>query len=299
MLQQNSHSTQSKPQPPQQENLQPTSPPKNQVVKQQATFQRYEYKYRLSARQHACLMAVLQEHMELDNFGRHTIHNIYFDTPDYLLIRRSLEKPVYKEKLRLRWYSKVEDPNNYQENTTFLSYNSPHTPEKKTTIFVELKKKYKGVVYKRRIAQNWQAVTDYFTTGRPFPVKENTNQGQIAQELDYFLKFYGNLQPALYLAYDREAYFGKENGDFRMTFDHNLRCDTGENSNMLPHTKGKAWIIPRNQVLLEVKTGEGLPSWLLDFFAQEQVYRTSFSKYGTAYQDILLPNSLGGDCSIA
>lgn len=233
------------------------------------TFKRYEMKYMLTVAQYERLQEVMADTMIMDDFGKHTINNIYFDTPDFLLIRRSLEKPTYKEKLRVRWYG-------------------ARTEE--TPIFIELKKKYKGIVYKRRIKRSWEETKGYFKTKKPLPNKKS--QKQIAQELDYFMEFYDNLGPALFLGYDREAYFGVENEDFRMTFDQNIRCTQSD----LYHQKlnNGTRILSREFVLLEVKTGEGLPFWLLDFFGREGVYKTSFSKYGTAYNNILLPEMLKG-----
>ncbi len=238
-----------------------------------STFKRYEYKYRINHDQYQELKRAMEGKMKLDDFGKHTINNIYFDTPDYLLIRRSLEKPVYKEKLRIRWYG---------------------TRGSETPVFIELKKKYKGVVYKRRIKQTWEDTRAYFHEN--IPLKSNKNQ-QILRELDYFLKFYLNIGPALFLAYDREAYYGMENGNFRMTFDFNLRYK--ESEDLFEVTEGGKSVIDSSAIILEIKTGEGIPQWLLDFFAQEKVYRTSFSKYGTVYKEILLPPKLGGVANYA
>lgn len=230
---------------------------------QGATFQRYEYKYRMTTAQYDILAEIMKEHMALDQFGRATINNIYFDTPDFLLIRRSLEKPVYKEKLRVRWYGSRQE---------------------KTPIFIELKKKYKGIVYKRRIKRSWAETKDYFKEHIPLP---EGDQAQITHELEYFLDFYKNLRPALFLGYEREAYYGLENPDFRITFDFNIRCTQGEILHQRDNTGTR--VIEKNEVLMEVKTGESVPQWLLQFFADQEVYKTSFSKYGTAYTQIILP----------
>lgn len=237
------------------------------------TFERVEMKYMMTHEQYEIMLQVMEEHMVLDEFGRHNINNIYFDTPDFLLIRRSLEKPVYKEKLRVRWYG---------------------TREARTPIFIELKKKYKGVVYKRRIKRSWEETVNYFYHNNPLP--EGKDQ-QITRELDYFMSFYGTLYPALFLGYDREAFFGKENHDFRMTFDLNIRCN--EDNIQHQRSNGGQRVIPRENVLLEVKTGESLPRWLLDFFAEHEIYKTSFSKYGTAYREQILPRLIGGTEEIA
>src|SRR5699024_4007412 len=95
----------------------------------QETFKRYEKKYILTEEQYACLMLVLGGMFQQDLYGRHKVCNVYFDTPDYRLIRSSIEKPVYKEKLRLRGYAETVGPD--------------------STVYVELKKKFDSVVYKR------------------------------------------------------------------------------------------------------------------------------------------------------
>ena len=92
-------------------------------------FERYEKKYLLDENQYTELQKVLKGRFQIDNYGKTTINNIYYDTPESLLIRRSIEKPVYKEKLRVRSYGKADS---------------------ETQVFIELKKKYKGIVYKRR-----------------------------------------------------------------------------------------------------------------------------------------------------
>lgn len=230
-------------------------------MKAQMVFKRYELKYLLTIEEYLCLRETMKQYMELDQFGRHTIHNVYYDTKDFLLIRRSIEKPCYKEKLRVRSYGNG-------------------TAESK--VFVELKKKYDGVVYKRRLELKKKEAFD-FLSGKA-PLEEQT---QISKEVDYFMKFYKNLEPMVYLSYEREAFFGKEDPDFRMTFDHNIRMkEWAEHDNEKVKSNK---IVKENMVLLEIKTGMGIPVWLVDFFSKYQIYKTSFSKYGTAYQKFLLP----------
>ena len=108
----------------------------------QTVFKRYELKYLLTERQKKCVMEAMEPCMTPDAYGRTTIRNIYFDTADYRLARRSIEKPVYKEKLRIRSYEKASGA-------------SP--------VFVELKKKYKGVVYKRRISMPEREAMEWTT----------------------------------------------------------------------------------------------------------------------------------------
>lgn len=152
----------------------------------QAVFQRYEIKYLLDRSQKEAVLAAMEPYMEPDAYGRSTIRNIYYDTDSYRLARRSGEQPVYKEKLRARSYG-------------------PAKPEDK--VFVELKKKYQGVVYKRRIHIPEQAATDYLAGRADAP-----DRSQITEEIDYFLKFYRTLAPKVFLSYEREAYRTVEPG---------------------------------------------------------------------------------------
>lgn len=225
----------------------------------QTVFKRYELKYMLTTAQYERLKTTVESFMELDQFGRHTIRNVYFDTPDYLLIRRSLEKPCYKEKLRVRSYGKDRE-----------------------RVFVELKKKFDGVVYKRRMELPRKEAFDFLAKGKPL-----AKPTQISREIDYFLRHYQTLQPMMNLDYEREAYFAKGGGELRMTFDHNIRQGEGRP------------ILGAGFVLLEVKTALGIPPWLLEFFSQEQIYKTSFSKYGTAYEKHRLPILIGGTTHVA
>ena len=163
-------------------------------------FQRIEVKYLLSDRQYTELLKRLENMAAIDSYGRTSILNIYFDTPDFKLIERSLEKPVYKEKLRLRTYGVASDD---------------------TNAFIEIKKKYKGVVYKRRINMPYKEAMDYLTKD-----KELKERSQISDEIDYFKHFYKGLKPAMAISYDRIAMAGIEDPDLRITFDENIRWRT-------------------------------------------------------------------------
>ncbi len=235
------------------------------------TFKRYELKYLLTEDQYRSLQQVMDAHMKMDAYGKNTIRNIYFDAPDFLLIRRSLEKPMYKEKLRVRSYG------NFTE---------------KSAVFVEMKKKYDGVVYKRRLTLSQNEAFGFLVDRTP--LEEET---QIAKELAYFMEHYASLEPAIALHYEREAYFGLENKDFRMTFDHDIRINLDNVS--LGNEGVFTPILNPNMVLLEVKTGMGIPAWLLQFFSENKIYKTSFSKYGTAYQKFVLPKMKGGNTYVA
>ena len=212
----------------------------------QDVFERFEKKYLLSTEQYLSLRNALQGKMQVDQYGRHTISNIYWDTPDFSLIRTSLQKPAYKEKLRLRSYGVVE---------------------KNTDVFIELKKKCKGIVYKRRVSlPYWQAQL-YLTHGI-HPPKGN----QILKEIDYFMQFYSP-RPTVFIAYDRVAMFDPQNSGLRITFDQNIRYRTFP----LDLTQG-AWgknVLPDGQILTEIKIPGAMPLWLSRILSQIAAYPTS------------------------
>ncbi len=228
-------------------------------MKYQNTFKRYEIKYALTTAQKEAVLAAMNPYMRLDKYGRTTIRNIYFDTDNFRLIRRSIEKPVYKEKLRVRSYGLA-------------------TPDSK--VFVELKKKYKSVVYKRRLVLRESEVMDAFIGGRPLPV-----QSQIGDEIEYFREYYGELKPQVFLSYEREAYYSLDGTDFRITCDDNIMYRTNDLSRCVP--PGGKSILGEGLVLMEIKTSGAIPLWLTQPFTENRIFKTSFSKYGTAYADML------------
>lgn len=228
----------------------------------QTIFKRHELKYILTKEQKNIVLKAMEPHMSPDKYGRTTIRNLYFDTDNYRLIRRSIEKPAYKEKLRIRSYCKA----------------SPDTP-----VFVELKKKYKGVVYKRRIPLPEKDAVNWICSGNVCTV-----QTQITNEIDYFLAYYGNLHPTVFLSYEREAFFAKDCSDFRVTFDENILCRQSNLS--LESDVGGNLILEDGLTLMEIKCSGGIPLWMTEILSKEHIYKTSFSKYGTAYQTLIYPN---------
>ena len=224
----------------------------------QMVFKRYEMKYLLTRKQKEAVLEAMKPYMEADAYGRSTIRNIYYDTDNYRLVRKSLEKPVYKEKLRVRSYAAVG-------------------PEDK--VFVELKKKYDGVVYKRRIHIPERAAVDYLAGKAASPEKS-----QITDEIDYFLRFYGNLAPKVFLSYEREAFYTKEPGEFRVTFDENILWRETD----LSLEKGVygAPILQPGQTLMEIKTPGNIPLGMVRVLSEEKIRKTTFSKYGNAYTEI-------------
>ena len=258
----------------------------------QAIFKRYELKYMLTRQQKEILLEAMKPYMALDAYGRTTIRNIYYDTDNYRLIRRSIEKPEYKEKLRVRSYRQVSAEEN---------------------VFVELKKKYKSVVYKRRLHMPQEQAQEWLATGQreAFPVQskvaefgqrevqsaqrkgqqprldESYATAQISAEIDYFLQYYETLHPVLFLSYEREAYYALDGGDFRVTFDDHILCRQ-EDLSLTAEVRGE-FILEEDKVLMEIKCSGGIPLWMTEVLSREKLYKTSFSKYGTAYQNIIFP----------
>lgn len=221
----------------------------------QSVFKRYEKKYLLDAVQYQKLIKVINEHMKPDKYGKHTICNIYFDTPDFRLIRTSIEKPVYKEKLRLRSYG---------------------IPTEDSTVFVEIKKKYDGIVYKRRITMSLRDAYRYLFNGIRTP--ENS---QIKREIDYFISYYRPI-PKMYIAYDRVAYFCEEDPNFRITFDSDIRYR--DSDLYLEHGDYGENLIDGEYHLMELKIAGAIPLWLTHALSEFKIYPASFSKYGNIYK---------------
>ena len=226
-----------------------------------AVFKRYELKYMLTLKQKEKILEAMSTYMQLDKYGRTTIRNIYLDTDNYRLIRRSIEKPAYKEKLRIRSYSQA----------------SPDS-----TVFVELKKKYEKVVYKRRLPLCEADAMAWVCRERSCPVDT-----QISREIDYFLDFYGKLKPTVFLSYEREAYYDKGGGDVRVTFDDHILSRQTDVS-LCSTTYGEQ-ILPEGKVLMELKCSGGIPLWMVEVLSRERIYKTSFSKYGMAYSTLIFP----------
>ena len=233
-------------------------------------FRRREIKFLLDPDQRRAVEEELQRRMVPDEHGPSTVCSLYYDTPDYRMIRRSLEKPVYKEKLRLRCYGIA-------------------TAE--ADIFLELKKKYKGVVYKRRVkVTEPEAVAFMQRTG------ELRKQNQISREIRYTRDFYADLEPRVFLCYDREAWYDPADRGFRMTLDRNIRYRT-DRLTLTEDFKGKT-LLPPERSLLEVKAEGGVPLWLVHLLGRENIRKQSFSKYGSAYLELLKEYLMkqGGSC---
>ena len=229
----------------------------------QTVFKRYELKYLLTDRQKQSVLAAMAEYMQPDQYGKTTIRNLYYDTDSYRLIRQSIEKPAYKEKLRVRSYRQVAAGD---------------------SVFVELKKKYGGIVYKRRISLPSDAATTWLSGD-----SHCGQQTQIAREIDYFVELYGTLRPVIFLSYERQAFYAIDGSDFRVTFDNKILCRQEDLS--LESPVYGTDILPEDMTLMEIKCSGGIPMWMARVLSQEKIYKTSFSKYGTAYKTLIFPQT--------
>ncbi len=231
-------------------------------------FDRYEKKFLLTKEKYEDVKKVLEGRMIVDKHsknGGYSICNVYYDTENDDLIAKSIEKPVYKEKLRLRSYG---------------------VPTFSDNVFLEIKKKYDGKVTKRRITLPLEEALDFLENG--IKPKSKINE-QIYKELCYFTQVQYELMPKLYLSYDREAFFGKDDPDFRITFDNNIRSRR-ENVALEAGNYGKQ-LLGEDVHLMEIKVSNAVPFWLASFLSEHEIYAQSFSKYGTVYKNEYVNNS--------
>lgn len=213
-------------------------------------FERYEQKYHISTSLYDKFLSLIKNYLEVHKYGKTTIQSLNYDTDDYRLIRESIEKPIYKEKLRVRCYGLNNDNRD---------------------IYIEMKRKYEGIVYKRRLSCKEYSIEK--------TIEDSTSQ--IGKEISYFYHYYGTLKPKIMIHYDRVAYYD-QNSDLRITFDFSIRYRK-ENLNFHSSLNGKN-LFDSDIVLIEIKSSHPFPLWLCSFLSKEQIYKCSFSKYGNAYQ---------------
>ncbi|WP_241157357.1 polyphosphate polymerase domain-containing protein [Adlercreutzia sp. ZJ242] len=308
-------------------------------------FQRVEKKYRVSAWQRRCVEEALREFMEPDAYGVTRVTSVYWDTPSRSLIARSLEKPLYKEKLRLRAYGiaagkalastflaagaasgapaahaadgalprlaschlgrsarrGAEGSGPERVTAASLAAASPAFASSAALVFVELKKKYQGVVYKRRVGISLAAAQAYLS-GMPyeqaceaFPLDDaalaaeslSARSVQIAREIDAMRARHAQLSPSMGIACDRVAWLPRAEhavglGELRVTFDSALSCLDGAAA----CGRRGSWepVIDNAESVMEIKGAGPLPLWLAAALSGAQAYPTSFSKYGAAAQ---------------
>ena len=225
----------------------------------QMKFERCEKKYILSVPAYKQLAELLVPQMEIDRYGLCTVSSLYYDTDDYRIIRASAERPVYKEKLRLRAYG---------------------TPARDSTVYLELKKKLEGVVYKRRIALPLREAALYLDHG-----VDPGQDSQIFREIDWFVRRYRPRAKVL-LGGDRLALYGKDDPELRITFDFKLRW-RDYNLDLAQGSLGQN-LLPPDQCLMEIKARQAIPIWLARLLSERELYPCSFSKYGICYKNHIL-----------
>ena len=229
-------------------------------------FQRYEKKYILNQLQLEQVKHILENKFVVDRYGVHTICNIYYDTDQYDIIRRSIEKPIYKEKFRLRSYG---------------------IPSENDNIFLEIKKKYKGIVYKRRENMNLYYAMQYLEKQ-----EKPLEMSQILKEIDYFLYYY-QPKPKVYIAYDRIAFGGLQENNLRITFDQNIRYRFHDLH--LQNGDYGEQLLPEGYCLMEIKIHNAFPLWLTRALNELSIFPSSFSKYGTIYKNEQMKRVIGGE----
>lgn len=222
-------------------------------------MKRVEMKYLLSPEQTAFLLEKLRGHMEPDQYGRSTIESLYYDTPNYRLIRASIEKPLFKEKIRLRSYGVATE-------------SSP--------VFLELKRKAYGVVYKRRVQTTIPLVEKFFSGDGDICAP-----GQINSEITAFRDFYKELVPSCLILCERTAYF-EPGGDLRLTIDENPRYRLDRLT--LTGDTGGIPLLGEGMTILEIKVQDAMPLRLASILSEGKIRKCSFSKYGEAYRRQLL-----------
>ena len=234
------------------------------------TFKRNEKKYLLSAGQYERLWAELSPRLIPDEYFSSTVCSVYYDSDDYALIRRSIEAPVYKEKLRVRSYG---------------------VPAPDGTVFVELKKKFKGTVYKRRVQTTAEQAEAWLSGSSSAP-----EVSQVCREIDWFLHTHSP-SPKIFIACDREAYVADGAPELRFTFDRDIRWREEELS-LCAGMHGMP-LLGGGQVLMEIKIPDAAPLWLADTLSRLEVFPTGFSKYGNCYKSGLVQKYFDGVITIA
>lgn len=224
------------------------------------TFKRREKKILFDISLTEPLKQRIEEYMNADPYNKdgkpYMICNLYFDNENNDVIRNSVQLPKFKEKLRLRSYG---------------------TPNADSKVFLEIKKKLNGIGTKRRAKIKLSEVYD-FLEHRNYPQDTKYINTQVLKEIDYYLS-HTPVEPVAYVSYMRYAYFGKEDPDFRVTFDfdiisrrHDLSLESGRYGDPL---------LPPDLALLEVKFAGAVPYWFVQIMNEFGLSFHTFSKIGT------------------
>ncbi len=229
------------------------------------TFKRVEMKYMLDSAKKAAFIEALGDRLVPDDYPESDIMNIYYDTPDYHLARKSLERPIYKEKLRLRTYG---------------------VPNENTPAFLEIKKKFKGIVYKRRISLSYGEATQSMNEGSPLK-----KDGQIVREIEAFRNHYGNLSKKTVVSYHRTSYYLKDDPSFRITFDSDIMYRNSY-TDLSAGIFGKK-LLSDDMSIMEIKVGGAMPLSIAHTLSSLDIKKGRFSKYGSAYENENLSSCVG------
>ncbi len=232
-----------------------------------SVFKRYEKKYMLDGEQYRKVVDFLHGYMVFDKYcvdeKVYGLLNVYYDTPESLLIGRSTDKPLYKEKLRLRSYFPPKDDD--------------------SKVFFEIKKKFNQCVTKRRVVMRYGEAKELSATGKAPKLADDAYINvQVAKEIEQMFTRYPGLAPSVFIAYDRIAMFGKDDPELRVTFDRNIR--TRHDNPTFEYGDGGGQILPEGKTLMEIKIPNAMPLWLARFLSENAIYNTSFSKYGKEYE---------------
>lgn len=230
-----------------------------------STFKRYEKKYLITAEQRDVLLPVLSKYMDLDSHcadgQNYSIYNIYYDDANSDIIRDSVNADIYKEKLRLRSYRIVREPEDQ--------------------VFLEIKKKNQGIGSKRRIKLKMGEVDNLIYRQAP-PQNDGYLNRQITGEILYFVETHP-VRPTVYLQYDRLALFGKDDLDFRITIDDNIR--TRRNNFAFGPTQADRFLLEPGTYIMEIKFLGAMPMWLARELSEMRIFSRGFSKYGSEYKE--------------
>lgn len=228
------------------------------------TFMRYENKYIITDKQKDILLPILLEYTDFDKYcvgnKDYPIYSLYFDTENNDVVRRSVQKPYYKEKLRLRSYKL--------------------NPNDDDTVFLEIKKKIGGIVNKRRVVLTYKQAVRFIKYGKVPQL--NGIQKQIMNEICYYTKLHP-IEKNVLIHYDRTALFGKNDKSLRITFDRNLTAN--ENTDILRTDSNGDFIVTPDTRIMEIKISGATPLWLTKILTENKIYRSSFSKFGRNFQN--------------
>lgn len=231
------------------------------------TFKRYELKYILDTQQYNAVTDGIAPYVDADKYcigGKtYSLFNIYYDTDDYDIIRHSVSKPPFKEKLRLRSY-----------------YENPGPSDK---VFIELKKKADGCVNKRRVTMEYSEALEFLETGK-YKKSGDYMHDMVSREIEHFLKSH-KVKPKAFIAYDRSAFFLKTDSKIRLTFDTNVRGGPADGglSDCTP-------LLDDGKYLMEIKVSDHIPLPIVRVLTENRVFRHGFSKYGTYYMNNIFPH---------